>query len=175
MSKIYIGIDNGLDGGIAAILNTEFLDLIPMPTMDRYRDQSGDARKVSFLYVSMIFEKLLGFGQRFDILAVLEKPVGSKGYNAAISMADSFARTECALESCGIACQTIGAKTWQKEYWTKKKLKKGEKFDTKEEARNAAQLIWPNQNFLATPRSSVPHSGMVDAALIAEYARRKKL
>jgi len=33
--------------------------------------------------------------------------------------------------------------------------------------------LFPKVNLLMTERSSVPHDGLVDALLMAEYARRK--
>jgi hypothetical protein len=39
----------------------------------------------------------------------------------------------------------------------------------KESSLYVARQLWPDQNFLATERSRVPHDGVVDAALIAYY------
>jgi crossover junction endodeoxyribonuclease RuvC len=36
-----------------------------------------------------------------------------------------------------------------------------------------ASRLWPNANWRATDKCRVPHDGMVDAALIAEYGRRR--
>ncbi len=57
----------------------------------------------------------------------------------------------------------------------KKKNKDGTqkmKTDTKAMSLVAAQRIFPNESFLATERSSVPHDGLVDAALICEFGKR---
>jgi crossover junction endodeoxyribonuclease RuvC len=35
-----------------------------------------------------------------------------------------------------------------------------------------ASRLWPTHDFRASPRCKVAHSGMVDAALLAEYGRR---
>jgi len=36
-----------------------------------------------------------------------------------------------------------------------------------------AKRLWPEETFLASKRSKIPHSGMVDAALVAEFYRRR--
>lgn len=44
--------------------------------------------------------------------------------------------------------------------------------DTKARAVLAAKLLHPTIDFLGSPRAKKPHSGKVDALLIAEYGRR---
>jgi hypothetical protein len=62
--------------------------------------------------------------------------------------------------------------TWQKVFWTKPKMPKGRKFDTKAAALKAAKQLWPLQDWRKNSRCTTPHDGLVDAALIAEYGRR---
>jgi hypothetical protein len=50
-----------------------------------------------------------------------------------------------------------------------------EKGQTKPAALSKARQLWPGETWLATARSSKPHEGLIDAALIAEWARRQKL
>jgi len=69
--------------------------------------------------------------------------------------------------------QTVLPKMWQKEFWTRPKMAKKERFDTKAAAFAAAIKLWPMADFTATERSTTPHDGIVDALLIAEWARRK--
>ena len=47
-----------------------------------------------------------------------------------------------------------------------KKLAKGM---TKVAALAVANKLWPQQRWIATNKSKVPHDGMIDAALIAHY------
>jgi len=35
--------------------------------------------------------------------------------------------------------------------------------------------LWPDESWLPSERASVPHDGLIDAALIAEYGRRKTI
>lgn len=82
----------------------------------------------------------------------------------------------------------VAPKKWQKEMWegirpveipvkgkTNKDGSQKYKIDTKATSLIAARRLFPKETFLATERSKVPHDGIVDAVLIAEYARRKNL
>jgi hypothetical protein len=61
---------------------------------------------------------------------------------------------------------------WQREFW---KQPRGVKVDTKISALAAAKRLWPDETWLASQRCSVPNHNLVDAALIAEWGRRKGL
>lgn len=93
--------------------------------------------------------------------------------------------TEAILTSLNIPYTKVQAKKWQKSLWEGirpvevlvkgKKNKDGSpkyKIDTKATSLLAAKRLFPDQTFLATERSKVPHDGIVDAILICEYCRR---
>jgi hypothetical protein len=72
------------------------------------------------------------------------------------------------LESCNIRHIRVDPQIWQKEM-----LGKVPKGETKPFARAKAKELWVTETWLATPRSKKAHEGLVDAALIAEFYRRK--
>jgi hypothetical protein len=88
-----------------------------------------------------------------------------------------------ALAAVGIPHTLVQPKKWQAVAWegvqpiknpTGRVTKKGNpvmKTDTKATSLLAARRLYPKETFLATPRSKVPHDGLVDAALIAYYAK----
>lgn len=98
---------------------------------------------------------------------LMEQPIGAKSYKAAVSMAASFHAVRGVL--AGYDFNRITAFIWQKAMLPG--YKKG--CDTKKLALQKARELWPDEKWLATPRSKVPHDGAVDACLIAEYLRRK--
>jgi len=49
------------------------------------------------------------------------------------------------------------------------------KTDTKATSLNAARRLFPKESFLDSPQSSVAHDGVVDAALIAYWAKRENI
>lgn len=108
---------------------------------------------------------------RETITVILETPgKHAKGVLSLCSMWDSFGCIRGILESRGIRHHRIDSQIWQKAMLGK--LAKGQ---TKPAAYARARQLWPDENWLATPRSKTPHDGLIDAALIAEYARRNQL
>ena len=76
-----------------------------------------------------------------------------------------------ALECLGIDYFKVAPKKWQKHIWMSQDLVKfGTKVDTKATSLNAAIRLYPDEQFLASSRSSVAHDGIVDAVLLATYA-----
>lgn len=159
---MYIGIDNGLTGGIAILHNGE-LKLHIMPVMNDGKKNRVDVAEL---------HSILGC-YALDAFVVYESPSGSQGVKPAVSMADSFARVESVLILGGFRREPITARKWQKMFWSvPKKTAKDEKFDTKKAALNKAKQLWPDQDWRKNDKCKVPHDGLVDAALIAEYCRR---
>ena len=166
MSNVYIGIDPGLSGGIAILRGRE-LELHIMPTFG-----DGKKRRVD---VDILDAILFPTRASSSAMILYESPAGSKNARALASMADSFARIETLLILCQFRREPITARKWQKEFWTVPKMAKGKTFDTKAAALKVAKQLWPDRDWRASGRCKVPHDGLVDAALIAEYARRKGL
>lgn len=173
MSETIIGIDNGLDGGIAFLVG-ESLRTFRMPTY-KYQKNKRRVDSVEFCDLLTSYSTPL-------VRVVIEKPAGSKSAAAARSMADSFARCETCFQIKRFAYEPIHARTWQQEMFEGERVAtdcplddvlEGEfQEDTKDVALKVAKRLWPKHNWLATKRSRKPHDGMIDAALIAEYARR---
>ena len=163
--KIYIGIDNGVSGGAVAIDdNGKIIDYLVMPIQKARRRNEVDVR--AFVkWLTCISRNYLA-----DIKVIVEEPGGSKSASAAVSMEGSFHALRGALESRRASWDRITPRSWQKIMIPG--CKTGE---TKPRALECAQRLWPAQSWRATLRCKVPHAGLVDAALIAEYARRTNL
>lgn len=159
---IYIGIDNGLSGGIVAVNGHEIIKSNIMPTRGKASGNEVDA------------EILASFFDHFDraeISAILETPGKfAKGVQAISSMWDSYGAIRAVLECLGIRHHRIPPQRWQKAI-----IPNCAKGDTKPAALARARQLWPSENWLATARSTKPHEGMIDAALIAEYGRISNL
>lgn len=156
---IYIGIDNGLSGGIVAVESPgEIVASIVMPTRGKSK-----GNEVNTEAVTEFLSGLWGNG----ITVILETPGKfAKGVQAISSMWDSYGAIRGVLESRGIRHHRITPQAWQKVMLVG--CKTG---DTKPAALLRAKQLWPGENWLETPRCKVPHMGLVDAALIAEYGR----
>jgi hypothetical protein len=118
------------------------------------------------------------------ITAILETPMtGWGGHNkdkegrqfkvssqSIASMWDSYGAIRSILETHRIRHHRITPQAWQKIM-----LVGCAKGDTKPAAMAKARQLWPDETWLATYRSTTMHSGLIDAALIAEYGRISKL
>ena len=69
------------------------------------------------------------------------------------------------LQALGIPFQLVPANVWKKEYSLVGKDKKA--------SIDVCRKLFPELNLLPTPKCRVPSDGLAEAALIAEYARRK--
>lgn len=163
MSRVIIGIDNGVSGGMAAISSlSHIISMLPMPIQQ--------ARKGNEIDVQAVWDWMLTLGERENITCIVEEPGGSKSARAATSMAGSFhsLRTVCTLK--GLRWHRTTPQAWQKVM-----LPGCKAGDTKPRALELSKRLWPDESFLATPRCKKPHDGLVDAALLAEYARGRNL
>lgn len=91
---------------------------------------------------------------------------------------------EALLVAHSIPFERVAPKAWQKVAWqgvhivsvpTGKRLKSGvmqTKVDTKATSLLAAKRLFPTFDMRASDRCKIPHDGIVDALLMAEYARR---
>ena len=176
MNKIYIGIDCGLDGGIVTIDERgQIIDKRIMPTVEAGKGRKIDLHELDRIFMNCGF--LNSDNERPTI--IIENP----GHHAPSasglrSMTYSFAVTEMACVANSLRYHDLLSQKWQKEFWSKPKMPKGKKFDTKAAALMAARKLWPQEEWRMPSAKTGkllknPHDGIVDAALLAEYARRK--
>ena len=166
MSRIIIGIDNGLTGGLVALSDHPGppIACMPMPTRGKAKGNEVDAEAV-WRWISTYWNTIE------SLTVILETPgKHSPGVQALCSMWDSYGAIRGVLESRGIRHHRITPQAWQKVM-----LPGCAKGDTKPAALARARQLWPAETWLASPRCSKPHDGMIDAALIAEYGRLKNL
>lgn len=163
MVRTYIGADNGLDGGLVALdSDGAIVGRIVMPTIVCKKGREVDAGEVA------------NFVTSFHAPTVLIESASkhSPGKLALCSTWFSFGITKTAVALSGVPLSIVQPQAWQKAFWTRPRLPRGEKFDTKAAALKAANEIWPGQDWTKSTRATKPHDGMVDAALIAEHHRR---
>lgn len=170
MSTFYIGCDLGKKGGFVVLdPNGQIIATKVMPIQ---------ADEINILEIA----KFLQFHrkQHDRTHLVMEKFAGFFGYSkmAAVSLAMQSGKVRAACVLVKLPFTAVTPKQWQKVVWegTKiqfKKTKDGSKKDTKKTSILTAARLFPNESFLPSPRHKVPHDGLVDAALLAEFGRRK--
>ena len=163
---IYLGIDNGISGGLVAISDVAGLPPIAMLTMPPMAARR--ATEIDILAVDR-WVRALAAGNS-GLTVVIEEPGGSQSSKAARSMEGSFQALRAMCQLRNLRWHRITPQSWQRVMLPG--CKAGE---TKARALAAARALWPGEKWLATERSTKPHEGLIDGALIAEHARRQKL
>ena len=159
----FIGIDPGLQGGIATIRDSGEISTLVMPTT-----KSGKKRILDNAMLAGTFS----LSNILDIkcYAVLEQqqPMPKQGVTSMFSIGYGFGALKQCLVDFAIPHEAVRAQVWQKEFGIS-----GRKGNTKTQALQICQSLFPDLNLLATEQSKKPHEGIVDAVLIAEFARRR--
>lgn len=169
---IFIGIDPGLQGGIATIRED---GVVARPMFTVTIEKAGKKRKA---YDHAALSDYLWKASPRDFYAIIEEqhPMvrfrgGKKqkqGVTSTFSIGYGFGALRQCLFDFNIPHDVVRAKEWQKTYGIH-----GKKGDTKEQALEVCKELFPDVNLLATTRSKKPHSGLVDAILIAEWGKRR--
>jgi len=159
---VYIGIDNGLNGGIVVIDdNQQIVEKLVMPTIKVGGKTEYD--------VNEIVNFFNGFFQPNKMFAALEKahvrPVSGK--RACFMNGFGYGIMQGLLESLNIPYEIVSPNDWMKEILTSvnTKDKKG-------------SIMWckrkyPKEDWTASKRSTKPHDGLTDACCLAVYCYRK--
>lgn len=175
MNKLSIGIDIGSDGGIAFIADDNLLGYGKIPKV-------GNELNIGELS-DLITDWINSETKIHCIIEDLHSVFGASAKsNFAFGLNNGLIIGM--LQTLRIPYTKIAPKAWQKQMWqgirpveinTGKKKKNGTpkyKIDTKATSLIAAQHLFPKEKFLATDRSKIPHDGIVDAILLAEFGRR---
>ncbi len=163
--SIYLGIDNGVSGALVALSSTPgagIISTLPMPVVKTRRGNEVNVVAVSDWYHG------LNINGR-NTLVVIEEPGGSKSAKAATSMAGSFHALRALFELRHFPLYRVTPQKWQK------KMLNCAAGETKPVALQLARSLWPRETWLDSPRCRTPNHNVVDAAVIAEYARQCRL
>jgi len=163
----YIGIDIGKSGAYYVLgEDGSEIERGPVPMIKKEVDWHE-------------FNEIMDRYNMFNGMVVFEKlgVIFGSSKKTAFSMGYQAGAIEMMCISNMVQYTMVPAKKWQEEIFqgVTKIYKKGVKgpLDTKAMALVAAKRLFPKVNLLMTDRSTVPHDGLVDALLMAEYARRK--
>lgn len=141
----YIGIDTGKHGGIAVI--------------------EGDHITVApYSNTELLALGLLSDNDRMICCLEQVHAMPKQGIVSTFNFGVSYGYIKGVLEAYGIPYQEIRPQRWKAEF--------GLNTD-KAKSIEVCQRLFPDVCLLATERSRVPHDGMAEALLMAEYARRR--
>ena len=131
-----------------------------------------------------LYKLLLPLQESPHALVIFEKlgVIFGTSKATAFSMGHQAGALEGMCIALGVPFHKITAKVWQKEMFqgtvlVTKKSKSGKSIvtDTKATALIVAKQLFPNQKLTFGDRATKPHDGLIDAMLMAEFAKRKNL
>ncbi len=162
-NRIYIGVDNGLSGGIAMLQNRKILELTTMPTIVG----SNNRNEYDIQEILKILEK-----HKKDATIIIEKAqaMPKLGTVQAFSFGKLYGIMLGLVNALKMSYSIVHSRTWQKEMFRDISSE-----NTKQASVTVARQLYPEQSFLATKRSKKMHHGLTDAVLIAEFGRRHSL
>lgn len=144
--RIYIGIDPGKDGALAALLPDGGVHVVPFNEV---------------AYVSEISSLA-----EFETMCVLEH-VGAMPGQGSVSMfhfGENFGFIRGVLSANGVPYELVRPQKWKKEFSCT---------SDKNTSIGVAQRLFPGVDLRRTPKCKGPHDGICEALLMAEYARRR--
>lgn len=183
--KIWLGCDPGKYGAVAAIYEDGKIKWWTVPIIGKVIDINA---------FKNIFLQLIEFtpeGEyKYDIMCAIEDvhAIQQSGASSAFSFGFSAGSLEGIVSALDIPYMKVQPKKWQGISWEgvpvmyKPGKKVKNKFDqevikqdvdTKNMSLLAAKRLFPNTKFLATPKCTTDHDGIVDALLIAYYCKIK--
>jgi len=117
MNKIFIGIDNGVTGSIAAIYPTgEYLfEPTPTKTEQSYTKTAQNITRIHSGKLMDLVSTWLAEDEQSEVKVILERPfVNPKGFKATVSAMRALEATIVILEYFNLSFQYIDSKEWQK-------------------------------------------------------------
>jgi len=159
--RLITGIDPGLTGGIVTIADNGTLyskDVMPLCKIKEKVQLDLDE-------LGKILSAVQGLNRYFVLEKVASMP--KQGVASSFKFGRIFGMIEGILSGISAAYILVPPQRWTREM-TRKYTGK----DPKIRAKQAVVDLFPEIDLLATSRSKVPHSGLVDALLLAEYGRR---
>ena len=180
----YVGIDPGMTGGIACIHNGG-LELFVMPVIKREGKAELDIPALITLFrrwaampdgeVFCVIEKaqVMPEGDGKNRCPICKRPMWGKGGPAnrrqGAAGIGNYMRNYGVLlgilATTGVSYQEVHPRTWTSALLKRKDM------PTKLKGELEALKLFPGVSFLATPRCSKRHQGLIDAALVAYWAR----
>jgi len=178
-----LGIDNGNTGGVVAISRVPGIPpikMFPMPTRKYTRPGNPASKnkkaKIDKNWLEIdpdeLSDRLSRIDQPEKMVAIFEEcPDHADMASIMRSMAMSSGVIIAVLTLLRIRVVRVLPREWQPAMLGSE-IPKGE---TKQRAEETAGYLWPTERWRASSRCSTPHTGLIDAALIAEFGRRRGL
>jgi crossover junction endodeoxyribonuclease RuvC len=154
---LFCGIDPGLKGGIVFLADSgKIFYKFPM---------LADTGAIAEFFTKFTYTHLERYKLRFFLEKAQAMP--NQGVVSMFNYGSHFGSLVGILSTLGAVYTLVPPQTWTS------KLHTGYDGSSKEKSLKLAKDIFPGEEFLISERSKKPHEGLIDAALIAEFGRRK--
>jgi hypothetical protein len=159
---IYCGIDNGMQGGLAAINEyQEIIGLVVMPII------KGKQSEYDLEKVKQIFKKWLEIDNQLFIVLEKFQVTPILGRKAAFISGKGYGEMRGLLAGLGLNFEIVQPRTWQKEIF------QGSNGDTKQAAIQFCKNKFNGISLKQTERCTKDHTGLADSLCMAVYCYRK--
>lgn len=163
---VFIGIDPGLDGGMAAVgVTGAVLGHVVMPV----HGAKGKGKRL--LDHAGVLAFLRSFGADCAVALEVQQAMPGQGVSSMFQIGRGFGALEMAVLAAGAQLHEVRPQAWQKLMLAGTPAE----MDSKGRAAMVAQRLWPGLDLRAGPRCKSPHDGIVDALLLAEWMRRQRV
>lgn len=184
---ITVGLDPGLEGGLAALVNGKPLKTAAWPTVELKKTAGGVKTEYQEREMLDLIREVTTHSGNPTVHVFLEKQHAMKGQGVTsmFSTGYGYGILRMALVALRVPWTLVGSQQWQKVMLAglpkpPPRIAKKGKNAGKEVKQKASQILgplvcarlWPDWDTRATLRSSKPHTGITDALLIAEFGRR---
>lgn len=165
MTTAYMGIDPGKTGAVAVICRGE-IELYKTPMIG----STGKKSEFDILAMAQLLRHWAA-GTIGDCYLTIEKAqvFPKQGVASSGNFMMGYGIWLGIINTMKIPHEIVTPRTWQKEFFKGLDLTR----DPKKNSEIIAKRLFPSTEFKASERSKNPHSGFIDALLIAEYGRRK--
>lgn len=156
----WLGVDIGLDGGLAVLRSDDVPEVMRMPTSK----QNG----VTGPCVRQLVEFLDALKFRYRVAAACEKPFIKGRQAGQLTIGKNWGIVLAAFHAAGLEVVDVPPREWQDEV-----LEGIVDPDPKVRAAIYVKRTYPDVNLKATKKSTVDHDGIIDALCIADWRRRR--
>lgn len=161
---LYVGIDNGLNGGIVVVNDKEEIVFkLIMPII------KGERKTYDLKELGELLESYTPHNLNEECLFIVEKAHARFVSGAAQSFSTGYCYgiIQGMLSVLGLSYVIVDPKIWQKD------ILGPVSDDTKQASILYVTKKYPNENFKASERCSKYHDGLTDACCLALYGCRK--
>ena len=163
----YMGVDPGLNGSFVVISGDVIRCKLVMPTISA---TSKKGKRKGEIDQNGVLSFLSCLPPQTHAVIEEQIPVRNQHIQANHTTAKNYGILLMALTASHISYREVPSNKWQSHFGIVPNTgKKGK--TTKQQALVIAQKLYPGTDFRRSQRAYVPHDGIVDAALIANYSQ----